>query len=265
MKILFIGDIFAKPGRRVLKEYLEEVVPQKTYDLIIANVENAAGGQGFTVDIIKELFDYGVDVMTSGNHTWDKKEDAESVFKNFKNVIRPLNYPICDEYETPGSGSVIFEKNGISVGVINVQGRLFLHAIDCPFRSLKKEIERISKQCSFIIVDVHAETTSEKQALAWYVDGKVAAVLGTHTHVQTADERILPKGTAYISDVGMTGPYDSVIGMKTDRAIKRFLTAMKVHLEPAKKNAKLCGAILDIDEKTGKAQSIERIQWAQNL
>ncbi len=261
MKILCVGDVVGRPGREVLKKYLSTEKKEHGIDIVIANVENAAGGAGITDTIAEELFEAGVDVMTSGNHAWDKKKEGEAAFKKYFYLIRPANYPDCPEEPTPGKGSVIYKKGDFKIGVINVQGRLFLESIDCPFRAADKLVEELSKETNIIIVDMHAETTSEKQALAWYLDGRVSLVFGTHTHVQTADERILTKGTGYISDLGMTGPYDSVIGVIKERAIKRFLIKRKVPFETAENDAKMCGIIVDIDNKTGRTQSIQRIQW----
>jgi len=261
MRALFVGDVFAKPGRRVLKNYLSEERQKQNIDVVIVNVENLAGGAGITLATVEELFQSGVDVMTSGNHAWDKKEDAQNAFKKYYYLLRPANYPYFEQSPTPGKGSVVFKKDNLKVGVINVQGRVFLQNIDCPFKSVEEEIAILKKETPIIFVDVHAETTAEKQALAWYVDGKVSGVFGTHTHVQTADERILQKGTAFISDAGMTGAYDSVIGSKKEQAIHKFLTGTKVRYEPAKDNVILCGVIVDVEDKTGTALSIKRVQW----
>ena len=264
IKILCVGDVVGRPGREVLKKYLKTQKKNQNIDVVIANVENAAGGAGITDKIAEELFEAGVDVMTSGNHAWDKKKEGEEAFRKYFYLIRPANYPDYPEDPTPGKGSVVFKKGDVKIGVINVQGRLFLESIDCPFRSADKLVEELSQETKIIIVDMHAETTSEKQALGWYLDGRVSLVFGTHTHVQTADERILTKGTGYISDLGMTGPYDSVIGVIKEKAIKRFLIKRKVQYDTAENDAKMCGIIVEIDNKTGKTQSIERLQWQES-
>ncbi|PLX81092.1 MAG: TIGR00282 family metallophosphoesterase [Desulfuromonas sp.] len=254
MKILFIGDIVGKPGRFALRERLGRLIDRHAIDLTIANCENAAAGFGLTVDVAEELFGYGVDVMTSGNHIWDKRDildflDAES------RILRPANYP----GEVPGRGAGSFKTNtGISVGVINLEGRVFMNDLDCPFQTVDRLIEEMAEN-DFLFVDMHAEATSEKMALGWYLDGRVAAVVGTHTHVQTADERILPGGTAFISDVGMTGSRDGVIGMRREPIIEKFLTQRPIRFEVAKKEPVLCAVVIDVDETTGAARQIERV------
>lgn len=253
VRILFLGDIIGRPGRRALEKHLSRLIKTLTPDTVIANGENAAGGIGITEKIGKELLSR-VDVLTSGNHIWDKREAVEYL-KNEALLLRPANYP----QGSPGNGSCIFESDsGIKIGIINLQGRVFMEPIDCPFRSADGEIEKIRKETPVIIVDFHAEATSEKQALGWYLDGRVSAVIGTHTHVPTADERILPEGTAYLTDVGMVGGYDSVIGIKRDQAVARFLTARPQHFEPGKKGSIVSCAIVEIDPATGKALSIRR-------
>jgi len=254
VKILFIGDIVGKPGRFALRERLGRLIDRHAIDLTIANCENAAAGFGLTVDVAEELFGYGVDVMTSGNHIWDKRDildflDAES------RILRPANYP----GEVPGRGAGSFKTNtGISVGVINLEGRVFMNDLDCPFQTVDRLIEEMAEN-DFLFVDMHAEATSEKMALGWYLDGRVAAVVGTHTHVQTADERILPGGTAFISDVGMTGSRDGVIGMRREPIIEKFLTQRPIRFEVAKKEPVLCAVVIDVDETTGAARQIERV------
>lgn len=258
MRVLFIGDVFGKPGRRVLREKLHEIIQKEKADFCVANVENAAAGFGITPDIAEELLRMEIDLLTSGNHIWDKRAVIPYIADQPK-LLRPLNYP----YGAPGAGVFIGDTRcGVRVGVLNLQGRVFMPATDCPFAVGLSAIERIRKETPVILVDFHAEATSEKQAFAWYVDGKVSAVIGTHTHVQTADERILPRGTAFITDLGMTGPYDSVIGSIPDLALERFLRQMPARLEPANANTRLCGALIDIDEKNGKAISIQRINEA---
>ncbi|OPY87008.1 MAG: hypothetical protein A4E71_01270 [Smithella sp. PtaU1.Bin162] len=255
MKILFIGDIVGKPGRRAVRELLPKLVGDRAIDLVIANCENAAAGFGITRDIVEELFGNHIDILTSGNHIWDKKEILEFI-EDYEALLRPANYPA----KVPGAGTVVMPTAaGDYVGVLNLAGRIFMLPIDCPFTKAKSEIAELRKKAKVIIVDIHAEATSEKKALGWYLDGEVSAVLGTHTHVQTADDEILPKGTAYMSDVGMTGAFDSVIGVKKEAVIERFLTGVPNKFDTAKGDVRLQGVLLDIDPETGKANSIERI------
>jgi 2',3'-cyclic-nucleotide 2'-phosphodiesterase len=255
MKILFIGDIVGKPGRRAVSEILPELINEKGIDLVIANCENAAAGFGVTRDIVEELYNCRIDVLTSGNHIWDKKEILEFI-GDYETLLRPANYPA----KVPGTGTVVLRTaSGENVGVLNLAGRIFMQPIDCPFVTAKSRIAELQKSTKVIIVDIHAEATSEKKALGWYLDGEVSAVLGTHTHVQTADDEILPQGTAYLSDVGMTGPFDSVIGVKKEAIIERFLTQIPNKFDTAKNDVRLQAALLDIDSTTGKANSIERI------
>ncbi len=255
MKILFIGDIVGKPGRRAVKELLPSLVGGHGVDLVIANCENAASGFGITREVVEELYDAHIDILTSGNHIWDKKEVLEFI-EDYETLLRPANYPGT----VPGKGSVLMPTaGGDYVGVLNVAGRIFMAPIDCPFVTAKEEIARLKAKTHVIIVDIHAEATSEKKALGWYLDGEVSAVLGTHTHVQTADDEILPGGTAYISDVGMTGPFDSVIGIKKETIMERFLTQIPNRFDVAKGDIRLQGVLLDIDAQTGKANAIERI------
>lgn len=260
MRILFIGDIAGKPGREAVRVLLPALVKKYRIEASIANAENAAGGSGITPKIAEELFGYGLDMLTSGDHIWKRKEVLEIVDSDMR-ILRPENYPAG----SPGRGyGVIKTKRGRSVGVINLEGRVFMSNLECPFLCAKKAVEELKKETAIILVDIHAEATSEKIALGWFLDGMVSAVLGTHTHVQTADEKILPAGTAFITDVGMTGPYDSVIGRKVEQVLARFLTQMPVRFEMAEDNAQLHGVVLDIDEETGKAASIERIQEKLN-
>ncbi|PKN72051.1 MAG: TIGR00282 family metallophosphoesterase [Deltaproteobacteria bacterium HGW-Deltaproteobacteria-10] len=255
MKILFIGDIVGKPGRRAVKELLPKLIGDCQIDLVIANCENAAAGFGVTRDIVEELYDSHIDILTSGNHIWDKKEIMEFI-GDYETLLRPANYPA----QVPGAGAVIIPTAaGEYVGVLNLAGRIFMQPIDCPFTKAKSEIAELRKKTKVIIVDIHAEATSEKKALGWYLDGEVSAVLGTHTHVQTADEEILPGGTAYLSDVGMTGPFDSVIGVKKEVIIEKFLTGVPNRFDTAKGDVRLQAVLLDIDSATGKANSMERI------
>jgi metallophosphoesterase (TIGR00282 family) len=256
MKVLFIGDIVGKLGRNATKTLLPAVVTKYKVDFVIANGENAAGGFGITDKIASEIFSYGVHVITTGNHVWDKKEFIPQISKEDR-VLRPLNYPPG----VPGYGSLLYAlQNGIKVAVINLSGRVFMSNIDCPFRTGKKEVERLRSDTNIIIIDFHAEATSEKIAFGYYMDGKVSAVVGTHTHVQTADEKILPEGTAYITDVGMTGPYESVIGIEKEQIIQRFLTNMPMRFETAKGEGVFSALIAEIDEETGKSNAVQRLQ-----
>lgn len=255
LRILFIGDVVGKPGRKIVKEELRKLIEIEEVDLVIANGENAAGGFGITMEVCEELYRAGVDIITLGNHTWDNR-DIERVLDEIEPVVRPANYP----EGTPGSGTYLMEtKKGILVGVINLLGQVFLDSLACPFRTADSCIKHLRKHTNIIIVDMHAEATSEKIALGWYLDGRVTAVLGTHTHVTTADERILPQGTGYITDVGMTGPIDSVLGIRPDLILKKFLTRRPVRFELASGPIELNGVILDINED-GLTASIKRIQ-----
>ncbi len=257
MKILFIGDIVGKPGRNAVKEGLSDIVNKLKIDFVIANAENAAGGFGITKAIAEDLFSLGIDILTSGNHIWDKKEAVTYIPKENR-LLRPANYPV----EVPGTGSIVVNTSaGDKVAVLNLSGRIFMQPLDCPFQVSKREISALKEQTKIIIVDFHAEATSEKSAFGWFLDGKVSAVVGTHTHVQTADERILPKGTAFITDAGMTGPADSVIGVKREQIINKFLTHIPVRFETAKGRSILSCVVLDINEKTGTSTSIQRLQF----
>lgn len=256
MNILFIGDIVGSPGREAVEKLLPGLKKEFNLDFVIANAENAAGGSGITPGVAKELFNLGIDVLTSGDHIWKKREIFQIINED-ERILRPLNFPSG----VPGRGWQVFKtKEGFSVGVINVQGRVFMEPLECPFTTTRKVQEELSIQTKVIIVDMHAEATSEKIALGWYLDGKVSAILGTHTHIQTADERILPGGSAYITDVGMTGPLDSVIGRRIEDVLERFLSGVPTRFEVAKENIQLQGVVLDIDNQTGKAKSILRIQ-----
>jgi len=253
IKILFLGDVIGRPGRKALNRYLPSFKEKHSPSLIIANAENAAGGIGITEEIGQELLSQ-VHVLTSGNHIWDKKE-ALSYLEKEPRLLRPANYPP----QNPGRGSYILkDDNGVKVGILNLQGRVFMEPIDCPFRTADEELKKLNKITSSIIVDFHAEATSEKQALGWYLDGKVSAVIGTHTHVPTADERLLSHGTAYITDVGMVGGYNSVIGIRKDQALKRFLTSRPQRFEPGKEGLVLSSVLVEIDAQTGKALKIWR-------
>lgn len=256
MRLLFIGDIVGRPGRDLVRRHLKALRASAGADLVIANGENAAGGAGITRENTNELLGAGIDVITSGNHVWDKRETLEFIGLEPR-LIRPANYPAG----TPGLGSCIApSRGGVSVGVVNVMGRVFLPALDDPFRAVDREIERVRNEgAQVVFVDIHAETTSEKMALGWYLDGRVSAVVGTHTHVQTADERILPGGTAYLTDVGMTGPHDGVIGMDRVAVIRRFVSGLPNRFEPATGDVRLHGVTITIDPVTAKATAIERV------
>ena len=255
MKILFIGDIVGKPGRRIVQNELTTIVSDGQVDLVIANCENSAAGFGVTVDIAERLLDAGVHVLTSGNHIWDKKE-AHSYMDKKPELIRPANYP----EGSPGGGLYAgTTAGGVPYAVMNLQGRVYLPSIDCPFRKADELLASLEDDVKVRIIDLHAEVTSEMMAFGWYVDGRVSALVGTHTHVPTADERVLPAGTAYITDVGMTGPYDSVIGMDKEASIRRFLYGIPVRFEPAKKDVRLAAVLIEVDENTGHATSIERL------
>jgi len=255
MKILFIGDIVGKPGRRAVSDLLPGLIAECGIDLVIANCENAAAGFGVTREVVEELYNSSIDVLTSGNHIWDKREVLEFI-TDYETLLRPANYPA----KVPGTGAVLMPTAaGEYVGVLNLAGRIFMQPIDCPFETAKSKIAELRKKTKVIIVDIHAEATSEKKAMGWYLDGEVSAVVGTHTHVQTADDEILPQGTAYISDVGMTGPFDSVIGIKKDAIIERFLTGIPNKFDVAKGDIRLQAVLLDVNSITGKANSIERI------
>jgi len=260
MRILFIGDIFGRPGRTIVRERLAGLVKEQQADLIIANGENSAAGFGITPQLAEELFDFGIDVITTGNHVWDKREIVEyfesangNPHSPARRVLRPANYPAG----MPGAGYYEGRKGDVPYAVINLQGRVFMASNDDPFRKADEILKKI--EAKVIFVDVHAEATSEKISMGWYLDGRVTAVVGTHTHIPTADERVLPNGTAYITDVGMTGPYDSVIGVKKELVVGKFLNNMPVRFEAATGDVRLCGVLVDCDERTGKARKIHRI------
>jgi metallophosphoesterase (TIGR00282 family) len=251
LRVLFIGDIVGSPGRKAVKKYIGELRSKYRFDYCVANGENAAGGSGITYVVAQELYNCGIHAVTMGNHTWSKREITNFIEGDTR-LARPANYPPG----LPGQGTVIIDGR---LGVISLLGRIYMDPVDCPFRTLDRELELLKKQVKAVVVDIHAEATSEKCALAWYADGRVSAVIGTHTHVQTADERLLPCGTAFISDVGMTGPYEGVIGVKRDLIIEKFRTSMPVRFEVAKGPVQFNGVILDIDEKTGRTHDIQRI------
>ncbi|HCP15453.1 MAG TPA: TIGR00282 family metallophosphoesterase [Peptococcaceae bacterium] len=256
MKILFLGDVVGRPGRRILKDALPRLVRSLEPDMVIANGENAAAGNGLTEETAREIYSAGVDVITMGNHTWDKKEIFDFIDTD-PHLIRPANYPPG----TPGKGWTIYESRAGKprIAVINLMGRVFLNAIECPFRMADILVEEARKQTPIIIVDFHAEATSEKIAMGWHLDGRVSAVVGTHTHVQTADERILPLGTAYITDAGMTGPRDSILGIKPDIIVRKFLTQMPARFEVAEGIAQINGVLIQTDDQTGLATEICKI------
>jgi 2',3'-cyclic-nucleotide 2'-phosphodiesterase len=256
MKVLFIGDVVGKGGRTAVKALLPNLVDKYKIDFVIANGENIAAGFGLTESLVDELFRIGVHIITTGNHVWDKKEFIPYISKDNR-VLRPHNYPPG----VPGSGSIVISlQNGMKAAVMNISGRVFMTGMDCPFRTGREEIERLSRETNIIIIDFHAEATSEKVAFGYFVDGKVSAVIGTHTHVQTADEKILPNGTAYITDVGMTGPGHSVIGMEINQIIQRFLTSMPAKFETAQGESVLSAVAIEISNDTGRATGIQRIQ-----
>jgi len=256
IRVLFIGDIVGKTGRNAVKALLPDLNAKFRTDLVIANGENIAGGFGLTESLVQELYRAGVHVITTGNHVWDKKDFAAYISKDNR-VIRPANYPPG----APGFGSIIHSMpDGRKVGVLNLSGRVFMSGYDCPFRTAEAEIEKIKKETSVIIIDLHAEATSEKVAFGYFVDGKVSAVIGTHTHVQTADEKILGNGTAYITDAGMTGPEYSVIGIDVQQIIRRFLTSMPDRFETASGRAIFSAVMIDIDGSSGRAEAIKRLQ-----
>ncbi|MBI5378727.1 MAG: TIGR00282 family metallophosphoesterase [Nitrospirae bacterium] len=256
MRVLFVGDVVGGPGRRTLFHLLPELVDRHRAELIIANVENAAGGFGITPAIAEEFFAQGVQVLTSGNHIWDKKEVLPYLDREPR-LLRPANYPPgC-----PGQGSLLVETAaGERVAVLQLMGRVFMPLIDCPFQAAERLVPKLRAETPVVIVDMHAEATSEKMAMAHFLDGQVSAVIGTHTHVQTADERIFPKGTAYMTDVGMTGPVDAVIGMRAEQVLDKFRTQMPNRFEVAKGSTRLSAVLLNLDAQTGRAKAIERIQ-----
>jgi 2',3'-cyclic-nucleotide 2'-phosphodiesterase len=259
MKLLFIGDVVGRPGRELLRKGLRPIIDRYGVDFVIANVENAAAGFGVTKDICDTFLEWGVDVMTSGNHVWDKKEAIDYIAGEAR-MLRPANYPAG----VPGRGGYLARTgDGRAVGVVNVMGRVFMTPMDDPFQVVLREIEALRAKTKVIVVDFHAEATSEKVAMGWHLDGKVTLVVGTHTHVQTADERILPKGTAYLTDAGMTGPHDSIIGMEIEPSLARFLNAMPSRFEPATGNPRLNGIVVEADEKTGRALAVTRISHSE--
>jgi metallophosphoesterase (TIGR00282 family) len=262
INVLFIGDVVGRPGRRLVRDLLPSLVAKYEVDLVVANGENAAGGLGLTIKAAEELFNYGVDVLTSGNHIFRHKE-LYDYFDSQPYLIRPANYP----ESAPGRGWVLARtKGGDPVGIINVMGRTFMEPLDCPFRKAKEAIADLAEDgVKMMLVDIHAEATSEKKALGWYLDGHVGAVIGTHTHVQTADAAILPNGTGYLTDAGMTGGQASVIGMKPEAVIQRFVTGLPTRFEVSKRDLRLEGCVIGLNPMTGGAEKVERIQKVPDL
>jgi metallophosphoesterase (TIGR00282 family) len=257
LRILFIGDIVGSLGRQIVANRLADVVEARQVDLVIANGENAASGFGITPRLAEEMFAAGVEVLTGGNHIWDRKEILDYI-PGQPRLLRPANFPAT----SPGSGLYIgAARNGVPYAVLNLQGRVFMASSDCPFRAADREIARIPASVRVILVDIHAETTSEKEAMGWYLDGRVSAVLGTHTHVATADEKILPGGTAFQTDVGMTGPHNGVIGMEKTAILRKFLEGLPTRFDVASGDVQMNTVLLDIDEATGRALSIERLRF----
>jgi metallophosphoesterase (TIGR00282 family) len=258
VKFLFLGDVFGKPGRQAVQRLVPKLIVRHTLDLVIANAENSAGGSGVTPDAVDDLLGAEVDLLTSGNHIWSKRDIYPYLDKADGRLLRPANYPPG----SPGRGrGIASTPDGRRLGVVNVEGRVFMKTLDDPFRAAQAEVAALKKEgCTCILVDMHCEASSEKAAMGWLLDGQVSAVVGTHTHVQTADERILPGGTAFITDVGMCGPHDSIIGMKKELVLERFLTQRNVPFEPARGEVWLNGVVVELDDQTGKARSIERVQ-----
>lgn len=255
MKILMIGDIVGRPGRKIVEDLLPRYVEENSIDFCVANVENASGGSGVTPKIADRLFDMRVDAMTTGDHVY-KKREIYGYLRNDGRIVRPANYPSASH----GKGSVVVEaRNGVKIGIMSLQGRVFMPPIDCPFQKAETEIAELRRKAQIVLVDFHAEATSEKVAMGWFLDGKASAVVGTHTHIQTADNTVLPGGTAYITDLGMTGPYNSVIGRATDKVLFKFLTNMPTRYDVGEGMEKLCGVLLTIDPTDGRARGIERV------
>ncbi|RGS71903.1 TIGR00282 family metallophosphoesterase [Mitsuokella sp. AF21-1AC] len=251
---MLVGDVIGRPGRRTFQNYTPKLREEKNIDVVIVNGENSAGGKGFTRKALDELYRAGADIVTSGNHVWDKK-DVLSFIDDEPFLIRPANYP----EGTPGKGWCSYPFKAKNVGVMNLSGRAFMPPLDCPFQKVEELLREMKQECDIIFLDFHAETTSEKMAMGFYLDGRVNGVVGTHTHVQTADERLLPKGTAYITDLGMVGPRDSVLGVKTDIILRKFTTAMPVRFDLAEGPCIYCAVIVEIDDATNRTKSIERI------
>ena len=255
LKVLALGDVVGEPGRNAVREILPRLIREESIDFVIANGENLAGGSGITEPTVRSLFGAGVNVMTSGDHIFRKKE-GESLLENSSRILKPANYP----KGTPGIGSTVVEtKSGVRIGVINLIGRVFLKTVNCPFETAEREVKKLREHTPFIFVDMHAEATSEKVALGWFLDGKVSAVFGTHTHIQTADETILPQGTGFLTELGMCGPYHSVIGREIQQVLKMFLTQMPMRLDVAKEDARISGALFEVDRDTAKCVSVRRV------
>jgi metallophosphoesterase (TIGR00282 family) len=256
MRLLFVGDVVGRPGREIVRDRLRTLASELRADLVVVNAENAAGGVGITPATAKELFRAGADVLTGGNHSWDKREILPFI-EECPTLLRPANFP----EGTPGRGAcIVTTTGGVRVGIVNIQGRVFLHNLDDPFAVVNRVLDGLAGQVEVILVDFHAEATSEKIAMGWHLDGRVAAVVGTHTHVPTADSRVLPGGTAYITDVGMTGPYDGVIGVRKEEVLERFMTQRPVRYSVAEGDVRLAGVVVDCDPSTGFARSIERVE-----
>jgi metallophosphoesterase (TIGR00282 family) len=260
LKILFIGDIFGEPGRRILKARMPEMLSLHSPDFVIANGENASGGKGITYNVAQEILSCGVDAITMGNHTWFRKEILGIIDSGIR-IIRPANYP----KGAPGRGKIILDKNGMRLGVINLLGRVYMEGpADCPFQAADRELQNLKGQTDAVLIDFHAEATSEKTALAYYIDGRAECIVGTHTHVQTADERILEKGTAYITDVGFTGPYDGIIGVDRGQVIKRFTLGIPAQFEPAAGRMIFSAVLVEVDPAGKRAVNIRRITDIMN-
>jgi metallophosphoesterase (TIGR00282 family) len=255
MRVLMVGDVYGEPGRAAIQTLLPRLREQHAVDLAVVNVENAAGGFGITPPMAKAFLEQGVDVMTTGNHVWDKKEIVPHIVKE-NLLLRPANFP----EGTPGVGHVTVKAGPYRVAVVNLMGRVFMSPIDCPFRKADEIVASLRKETPIILVDMHAEATSESLAMGWHLNGRVSAVVGTHRHVQTADERVLPGGTAYITDLGMTGPTDGVIGVDREQIIQRFMTQMPIRFETAKGPAALHGVLITLDPETGRASDIQRLR-----
>jgi hypothetical protein len=255
MRVLYIGDIVGEPGRKAVFRNLDRLRDERGIDLVIGNAENAAGGFGVTAEVARDLFDFGVDVLTTGNHVWDKREALDFI-RSEKRLIRPANYP----EGTPGAGSGVFSTaKGERLGIVQVMGRVFMAPLDCPFRTAEREVARLKRETPCVLVDVHAEATSEKIAMGWHLDGAASVVVGSHTHVQTADERVLPGGTGYLTDTGMTGPMNGVIGMKKDLVLARFLTGMPKRFAVASGPVVFSAVLAEIDAASGRCTAIERV------
>jgi len=261
LKILFIGDIFGEIGRKALRESMPELKSNYNPDFCIANGENAAGGRGISYNTALEIFDSGIDAITMGNHTWARKEILKIIDSGIR-IVRPANYP----KGVPGKGRLIVEKNGMRLAVVNLLGRIYMdQPVDCPFQTIDRELSYLKGQADYILIDFHAEATSEKIAMGYYVDGRASCMFGTHTHIQTADEKILENGTAYITDVGMTGPAEGIIGVDKDLIIKKFTLGLPVQHEPAKGKAQINAVIVTINEVNNKLSEIKRINYIKKI